>query len=198
MFSNFPLNRPTTMDTITFNVHTPNGSTLLHVRRPDVPILTVTIDPPITASTYTPHPPPPPHPSSPPPPYPFESFPSVLSPIAYTPPHLRGPVCPFPLPPCHTCTYTNWPERPMPSNYAYFPSPPSTTSSLRPDPVSERDSQVSLHFALKYLSAHTGSNVWGTIRQHLGKVHAEGRRSSVLDLGCGTGIFCYDLGGQEE
>lgn len=86
----------------------------------------------------------------------------------------------------------------MPPNFAYFPSPPSTSNSLTPDIGRQTIRQVSLHYALKHLSAHTGMNVWGTIRQHLAQAHQEGRRSSVLDLGCGTGIFSYELGKEEE
>jgi ribosomal protein L11 methylase PrmA len=86
----------------------------------------------------------------------------------------------------------------MPSNFGYFPSPPTDTFPLGFDHANENTRQVSLHYALKHLSAHTGMNAWGIIKEHLKVVHEEGRRSSVLDLGCGTGIFCYELGKEEE
>ena len=164
-----------------------SSPTLHHARRPDVEKLSITIDPATPTYEYT----------RSPPANRSQSCPAIPSPISHASP-ARTSLPPFPLPPYYICPYTISPQLPMPANFAYFPSPPSTSSSLVPDPTRTSQRQVSLHFALKYLSSHTGMNVWGTIRQHLAQAHAEGRRSSVLGLGCGTGIFSYELGKEEE
>ena len=178
----------------------PLESDLQRSRRPNDPPLTITIDQPIQIQPITPpserpknnlihRPPPPPSsptqpytPFHPPPPTPFVPYSSLPA---------------FPLPLCATCPTAQTPIPPMPSNFGYFPSPPTDTIPLGFDHGNENTRQVSLHYALKHLSAHTGMNIWGVIRDHLKVVHEEGRRSSVLDLGCGTGIFCYELGKEE-
>ncbi|KAJ9094194.1 hypothetical protein QFC19_008046 [Naganishia cerealis] len=59
-------------------------------------------------------------------------------------------------------------------------------------------SQVILHRALKALSARSGYDTWSRVRNHLQAIHdSEGRRSSVLDVGTGTGVWAYDLGDEE-
>lgn len=59
-------------------------------------------------------------------------------------------------------------------------------------------SEVTLHYVLKHISARAGADIWNQIRTHLHNVHAGGVRSYVLDVGCGTGIFCYDLAKDEQ
>lgn len=59
-------------------------------------------------------------------------------------------------------------------------------------------SQVTLHKALKGLSARSGYNTWTRIKDYLKSIHSEeGRRSSVLDVGTGTGVWAYELGDDE-
>lgn len=59
-------------------------------------------------------------------------------------------------------------------------------------------SQVTLHKALKSLSAQSGYNTWTRVKDYLQNIHStEGRRSSVLDVGTGTGVWAYELGDEE-
>lgn len=59
-------------------------------------------------------------------------------------------------------------------------------------------SQVTLHRALKALSARSGHDTWTRVKNHLQAIHdREGRRSSVLDVGTGTGVWAYELGDEE-
>lgn len=59
-------------------------------------------------------------------------------------------------------------------------------------------SQVTLHRALRALSARSGYNTWTRVRNYLQGIHdREGRRSSVLDVGTGTGVWAYELGDEE-
>jgi hypothetical protein len=59
-------------------------------------------------------------------------------------------------------------------------------------------SQVTLHKALKALSEQSGYNTWTRIKDFLQNIHTtEGRRSSVLDVGTGTGVWAYELGDEE-
>ncbi|KAJ9106335.1 hypothetical protein QFC21_001481 [Naganishia friedmannii] len=59
-------------------------------------------------------------------------------------------------------------------------------------------SQVTLHRALKALSAGSGYDTWTRVKNHLQAIHnSEGRRSSVLDVGTGTGVWAYELGDEE-
>ncbi|KAI5454858.1 hypothetical protein NCC49_002138 [Naganishia albida] len=59
-------------------------------------------------------------------------------------------------------------------------------------------SQVTLHKALKGLSARSGYDTWRRIKDYLEAIHtSEGRRSTVLDVGTGTGVWAYELGDEE-
>lgn len=59
-------------------------------------------------------------------------------------------------------------------------------------------SQVALHRALKALSTQSGYDTWTRIKDYLHTIHStEGRRSSVLDVGTGTGVWAYELGDEE-
>jgi hypothetical protein len=127
-----------------------------------------------------------------------QSIPTSFVTVTPSPPSRTGPLPAFPLPPSSADPLVEPLIKPMPSDFAFFPSPCVRSYLHLPDPAAEHARQVSLHYALKHLSAHTGVDVWGRIKGHLATVHAEGRRSSVLDLGCGTGIFSYELGMEEE
>jgi hypothetical protein len=59
-------------------------------------------------------------------------------------------------------------------------------------------SQVTLHKALKGLSARSGYDTWRRVKDYLEAIHtSEGRRSNVLDVGTGTGVWAYGLGDEE-
>jgi hypothetical protein len=59
-------------------------------------------------------------------------------------------------------------------------------------------SQVTLHKTLKALSSQSGYDTWTRVKDYLQHVHStQGRRSSVLDVGTGTGVWAYELGDAE-